>query len=253
MTQHAALASDHRTRILDAAQRCFVRAGFHRATMQDVAAEAGMSAGNIYRYFSSKDALIAGLCARDRADLARSFGGLQSSADPFVTFMAIGQNHLVDEPREKAIFALELWAEAARSAPIASICRDFEADVHGWMKGFLVHLKASGAAHPDLAVTDLTELLLCLADGLLARRARDEVFDPAPHMAHIGDVLRLACAGQMPSMLTHAASSRVVQAGQAQAVQMQPDHVQPVHVQPLQTSQFSAQPHPAGLPVPYET
>ena len=32
-----------RARILDAAERCFVRAGFHRTTMQDVAAEAAMS------------------------------------------------------------------------------------------------------------------------------------------------------------------------------------------------------------------
>jgi TetR/AcrR family transcriptional regulator, repressor for uid operon len=46
---------DRRTRILDAAETCFVRSGFHRTTMQDVAAEAGMSAGNLYRYFPSKE------------------------------------------------------------------------------------------------------------------------------------------------------------------------------------------------------
>jgi TetR/AcrR family transcriptional regulator, repressor for uid operon len=34
---------DRHSRILDAAERCFVRSGFHRTTMQDVAAEAGMS------------------------------------------------------------------------------------------------------------------------------------------------------------------------------------------------------------------
>ena len=47
---------DRRARILDAAERCFVRSGFHRTTMQDVAAEAGMSPGNLYRYFASKEA-----------------------------------------------------------------------------------------------------------------------------------------------------------------------------------------------------
>ena len=53
--------SDRRAEILAAAQRCFVRSGFHGASMQDICAEAGMSPGNLYRYFPSKEALIAGI------------------------------------------------------------------------------------------------------------------------------------------------------------------------------------------------
>src|SRR4051812_17630808 len=49
--------SDRRAEILAAAQRCFVRSGFHGASMQDICAEAGMSPGNLYRYFPSKEAL----------------------------------------------------------------------------------------------------------------------------------------------------------------------------------------------------
>ena len=61
------LPSERRTHILDAAERSFTRGGFHGTTMQDVAAEAGMSPGNLYRYFASKDALVAGpLRARPR-------------------------------------------------------------------------------------------------------------------------------------------------------------------------------------------
>ena len=45
------------SRDLAAAQRCFVRSGFHGASMQDICAEAGMSPGNLYRYFPSKEAL----------------------------------------------------------------------------------------------------------------------------------------------------------------------------------------------------
>ena len=37
------LQSDRRAEILAAAQRCFVRSGFHGASMQDICAEAGMS------------------------------------------------------------------------------------------------------------------------------------------------------------------------------------------------------------------
>ena len=56
-----------RKRILEAAERAFVRHGFHATTMQHVADELGMSAGNLYRYFPSKEAIVEGLCAVDQA------------------------------------------------------------------------------------------------------------------------------------------------------------------------------------------
>ena len=46
------------TEIRDAAMRVFVRKGINAATMQDIASEAGLSAGALYRYFESKEQLI---------------------------------------------------------------------------------------------------------------------------------------------------------------------------------------------------
>jgi len=39
---------------LAAAQRCFVRFGLEKTTMEDIASEAGLSRATIYRYFNSK-------------------------------------------------------------------------------------------------------------------------------------------------------------------------------------------------------
>jgi AcrR family transcriptional regulator len=207
MNQHASIVPDQRRRILDAAERCFVRSGFHRATMQDVAAEAAMSAGNIYRYFPSKDAIIAGLTARDRAEIANSFGALEGSADPFGQFVALGRRHIVEDPREKAVFLLDLWAESARNPAIAEIARECEDEVRGWIAGFVRHLIARKDAPADLNVRAVVDLLLCMGDGLLARRAREPGFDASSHMDHLVDVLRLACAGQIPSLLGNGPSS----------------------------------------------
>ena len=55
---------ERRARILDAAERCFARTGFHRTTMQDICKDAGISPGALYIWFSSKEALIAGISAR---------------------------------------------------------------------------------------------------------------------------------------------------------------------------------------------
>ena len=57
-----------RDQILGAARRCFLRDGFHSTSMQDLFAEAGLSAGAVYRYFASKDEVIVAIaeetCAR---------------------------------------------------------------------------------------------------------------------------------------------------------------------------------------------
>jgi AcrR family transcriptional regulator len=50
-------------RILDAAERCMGRYGL-RVSMRDVAAEAGMSRGSVYRYFADREALVSAVIER---------------------------------------------------------------------------------------------------------------------------------------------------------------------------------------------
>ncbi len=100
-----------------------MRNGFHRATMHDVAAEAGMSPGNLYRYFPSKDAIVAGLAERDRAAVAEDFSGIDAAPDLMQAFAALAQRHLAEAPAEKAVLCLEMWAEATRNPAMAAICR----------------------------------------------------------------------------------------------------------------------------------
>src|SRR5437764_15362135 len=72
---------DRRAHILEAAERAFVRYGFHAATMTQVAEEAGMSAGNLYRYFPSKEAIVEGLCLADQTRRSESFAALADAGD----------------------------------------------------------------------------------------------------------------------------------------------------------------------------
>ena len=50
---------DVRCRILDAAEERFIRYGFGKTTMAEIAADCGMSAANLYRYFASKGDIAA--------------------------------------------------------------------------------------------------------------------------------------------------------------------------------------------------
>jgi AcrR family transcriptional regulator len=47
-----------RTRLLEAAGRVFARLGFDRASVEDIAFEAGIGKPTVYRYFPSKEALF---------------------------------------------------------------------------------------------------------------------------------------------------------------------------------------------------
>lgn len=51
-------AVEARSRLLDAAERCFERDGLSSATMEAVAAEASVSRATLYRYYSGREELI---------------------------------------------------------------------------------------------------------------------------------------------------------------------------------------------------
>src|SRR5271163_2263148 len=103
--------AERRAHIVAAAERAFVRFGFHAATMSQVADEAGMSAGNLYRYFPSKEAIVEGLCLADQVERSEAFAALASAADLRAAMRAALQEHVLRRPRGKARMIVEIWAE----------------------------------------------------------------------------------------------------------------------------------------------
>ncbi|GJD50002.1 HTH-type transcriptional regulator BetI [Methylobacterium crusticola] len=187
-------AEERRGRILDAAERCFVRGGFHRTTMQDVAAEAQMSPGNLYRYFPSKDAIVAGLAERDRAAVAEDFSALPAGADLFGAFEALARRHLCDTPADKAVLCLEMWSEATRNPAMAAICRDFEREISGRLAG--IFRDARGPAAAGLDPEALARLVLAMADGIMVRRALAPDAPPGPAVDALLAIVAAALAGR---------------------------------------------------------
>src|SRR5438105_10267567 len=119
---NAQLQSDRRSEILAAAQRCFVRSGFHGASMQEICAEAAMSPGNLYRYFPSKEALIAGIAERDRAEVAQEFASADlSRGGLFAVLEGMARHHFAVKPDEQVKLCTEIMAESRRNPEIARI------------------------------------------------------------------------------------------------------------------------------------
>lgn len=66
----AAKSEKTRQRVADTALRMFREIGFEQTTMRAIAAEAGVSVGNAYYYFASKDELVQELYQQIQADHA---------------------------------------------------------------------------------------------------------------------------------------------------------------------------------------
>ncbi len=153
---------ERRAQILAAARRCFVREGFHQTSMQDLLAEAGMSAGAVYRYFDSKDAMIVAIAEENleqvvsivRDSVARGDGVGAALAS---TLEYVGARHA--EEGFGAI-ALLVWSEALRNPQLADrLSESFVAAVDALAE----------VTRPDAEPTpeDLANTLLCMLPGYL--------------------------------------------------------------------------------------
>jgi len=63
--------------IEEVALRLFIRQGYHGTSIRDVAREAGISIGNIYNYYPTKEALYVSLVKRYRVRMAEAQGRLK--------------------------------------------------------------------------------------------------------------------------------------------------------------------------------
>jgi TetR/AcrR family transcriptional regulator, repressor for uid operon len=189
---------DRRPQILDAAERCFALHGFHKTTMQDVAREASMVPGNLYRYFPSKHAIIAGIVERDRAEIAADFASLASAANLMDAFKALGRKHFIDQPREKAVIALQIWSEAALDPEIATLVATIHAEVRRGILDVLTKARAAGQVHPDVDLDAVAKLVLTLSDGMIRRRAIDRDFQSQGEVENALCVIGAVLGGAIP-------------------------------------------------------
>jgi AcrR family transcriptional regulator len=193
--------ADHARRdaIAAAAERAFVRHGFHAATMQQVAEEAGMSAGNLYRYFPSKEALVEGICMLDQRERGAAFHALAASGDVLGTLEAMLRDNLLNKPRHKALMFLEVAAEAGRNPRIAEMMRTNDAEVIAGLAHLIETAKVNGEAVAALDASFAARLMFTYVGGLFRRRALDEIFDVEAEATMTMALLRALFAGAVSS------------------------------------------------------
>lgn len=115
--------------ILDRIKGVFAAKGFDGASMQDLARAAEMSAGNFYRYFPSKDAIIGAMVRRDLDRVAEEFARVISAASPRAALVEVIRNRLATTGEEEGALWAEIEAAATRRPEIAEMHERMEAEI----------------------------------------------------------------------------------------------------------------------------
>lgn len=166
-----------REHILDAAERCFARSGFHRTTMQDICKEAQVSAGALYLYFSSKEDLIAGISERDRAQLAERLTDVKTADDLVSALGRLARHYALEDPQYKRVLSIEIAAESTRNPAVGEIFRSVDRYVIESFERIFAETKQAGKIEPAFDPHLLAQLIVLLGDGLFWRRAVDPDYD----------------------------------------------------------------------------
>jgi len=111
------VSSATRQRILDAAEWCFRRLGLARVSMADVAGQAGLSRGSVYRYFADRQSLVDAVLERaaDRFVAASTasvdrWPTLANQVGEAAVFILAGQGPALFPVEEESLFATLLTA-----------------------------------------------------------------------------------------------------------------------------------------------
>jgi AcrR family transcriptional regulator len=156
------LKPELRERVLAAAEQEFAASGYAGATMAAIAARAGVSTGNLYRYFENKDALFQTIFTEE---FAETFLALVDKRVRALT-LASDLTALDASARADAAALLRFWIahrrkvivvlDRAEGSPFASFRARF---VDALVKPTLAKLRAESGKKPSPMVERLVRLL----------------------------------------------------------------------------------------------
>jgi AcrR family transcriptional regulator len=184
----AARLEARRGEILDAAVACFARQGFHETTMADIAREAGVSPGLIYRYFPSKEDVIeASADAQDRARAGR-FRAAQEQGDSLRALDELVDLYLARAARPDPVVRLrvQLFGEAPRNRRVRDMVRTRWDEILSRLEEIVRRAQAQGEIDPALDPGAVAGLLLAAADGLVVHK----IVDPDVDVRKFAQVLK---------------------------------------------------------------
>ena len=155
-----------RRQILEAAWTCFQKQGLHATTMDDIIRAAGLSAGAVYAYFPSKEALIL-------AAVTDSLGGIRDLVAPILEarplpapevlvmqIMAAVARFAQRDGYDLRRIALLGWSEAMRNDGLRETMQAFYLPFRARLEAAATQWQAAGLLAPHASAPDVAKAIL---------------------------------------------------------------------------------------------
>jgi AcrR family transcriptional regulator len=165
-----------RDQIIAAAARCVGREGFHKTTMADVIAEAGLSSGAVYGYFSSKTDIIKSIADLAIGPVVRHLQQL-SERDPVPTpavalrstiehLLSVADRPGVDLTR----VGVQAWGEALRDPDVHAIVSTQMRQIRDAFENIVRRAQLSGNVPGDVDAAHAAQAMVGLLPGFMLQR-----------------------------------------------------------------------------------
>jgi AcrR family transcriptional regulator len=163
--------------------------------MAEIAQAAGLSVGQIYRYFENKEAIIAAIVAQDVAEMRDRFYELERSGEPLTEAILNSLPEALDntyDPRRAALM-LEVLAEAARNPRVSAIVQSADAEERIFKQGTLQRISPPDGGERDLVARG--EVISMLFEGMTVRGVNNPDSDRTAIVEVLRSVLRHLLVG----------------------------------------------------------
>jgi AcrR family transcriptional regulator len=166
-----------RERLLEAAAKVFAERGYQAASVDEIAAAAGLSKGAVYWNFSSKDELFHALLEEridrqieETAEILRS-APIDRPIDPDVVNR---WEDMLGRERELMLLSHEHWARAVRDPELRARYAERQARLRDVLAdGLRARVRRTGAPRFSTPAADVATAYLALANGLALQRLVD--------------------------------------------------------------------------------
>jgi AcrR family transcriptional regulator len=171
-----------RGRLLEAAEAVFARRGFHGASVEEIAREAGATTGALYSNFAGKEDLFLELFEQSTAEYVREYGEIFATGETFEQQARGGADRFMEILGERpAYFPLfiEFWAYAIREPALRE---RFAARYEAFRSAF-ASLVLEGASQQGISLSSefaerMGIVINALGDGLALEKLADQAAVP---------------------------------------------------------------------------
>ena len=140
--------------------------------MAEISKTAGMSAGHIYNYFESKEAIIESIIEKDMEEMFSIFQQFEDHPGDVLAALFDGLNIGVQRHMDTGacVVDLDMMAEAGRNVKVASLLRDMDTQARGRMRQLLTSERSALKNVDELELESRINVIFSMMAGLLLRK-----------------------------------------------------------------------------------